>query len=43
MTYRDTYFFDLAREAGFDVTDPHDWVEMSIFAKEMLIEESEED
>lgn len=34
---RDTYFFDLVREAGLDPEHPHDWVTISNFAKELLL------
>ncbi|USV41084.1 hypothetical protein [Xanthomonas phage BUDD] len=42
MTYRDTYFFDLCREAGFNPADPADWVDMSLFAHELDIVENAE-
>lgn len=34
---RDTYFFDVVRECGFDINDPHDWVTIGLLTKELSL------
>lgn len=44
MANRDQYFYDVCWEAGFDPSDPHDWVNIGILFLDpdvsILIEES---
>ncbi len=42
MTNRDEYFFDIANEAGLDILDPNDWINIGILFSDPRISESEE-
>lgn len=34
VTNRDTYFFDLCREAGLNPSDPHDWINIGFLMED---------